>query len=135
MSCFPCPFERGSSREWSLGPREQTLKGRGSWNGLPPAIWGSAGQAACLPGSVREWGEACLSWGGRGHYSHRYNAPSLPCSPAILPWVLQGLLTSGKRPVMRAKGRQTTCPERQALGGRRVEVGQACLGRPLLGVI
>lgn len=34
MSCRPCPFERGSSREWSQEPREQALKGRGSWGYL-----------------------------------------------------------------------------------------------------
>lgn len=60
---------------------------------------------------------------------------ALPQQPLCLcpPGVGQRLLTSGQRPVMRTKGHQTTCPERQAL--EEMEVGLAYLRRPLLGAI
>lgn len=123
MSCVPCPFERGSSGQWPPGPREQTLKGRGSWN------WhlGYLGlcRSGCLP-SVREGGggggrvqlwDSCLSCGGdvtvlTDTMPHLCPAPQSLCP--VSPGMGQGLLTSGRRPGMRAKGHQTTCPERQA---------------------
>lgn len=128
MSCFPCPFERGSSGEWPQGPWEQTLKGRGSWNWqpglfealqvrLPPFL---------APGNKRGGGERASSSGTHAHplglvsqfsdtMPHLCPAPKSLCP--MSPGMGQGLLTSGRRPVMRAKGHQTTCPERQALRG------------------
>lgn len=74
MSCSPCPFERGSSGEWPPGPRERTLKGRGSWDGQA-GLFGALG-SGCLPSwlcarggegaggdRVQLW-DACPPWGG-----------------------------------------------------------------------
>ena len=111
------------------------------------AISGSADQVACLLSSVLAPGTHAHqdSWpapqppprppaapaGGNSlipgcgqqgcHCSYRHNPPSRPCPappPALCPpGMRQRQLTSIQRPTIRAKGHQTTCPERQAPGG------------------
>lgn len=145
MSGFPCPFERGSSREWPQGPREQTLKGRGSWDGqsglfgalqvrLPPFL------ALCARGRgdrVQLW-DSCPSWGGdvtvlTDTMPHLCPAPQALCpvSPR------SGAGTVNKWQEARDEGERAPdhVPREAGLPGEEVEGGQACAGKPLLGVI
>lgn len=118
-------------------PERVGPEGQGQLDGQPPAkaIWGSAGRVASLPSSVWECPESSpgthASQGAGGSVlipwaedvtalTDKMPISALPRQPLCLcfPEVRQRLLTSGQRPVMRTKGHQTTCPERQALEKR-----------------
>lgn len=80
-----------ATRTWEADPEGQGQLELATW-----AIWGSASQAASLPGSVPKVGVGGivklweLSPSGGGDVTVlRHNAPSLSCFPVALPYVPQ----------------------------------------------